>query len=258
MRLAAAAAAGILACTLAAGAAADESVVVPTRPGITVALTLVSAAGPPRAAAVLFPGGTGVANPARIDKNKNFLVRIRHDLAARGIAVAVVDVPSDKGAGGIDPNFRASVEAGQDIAAVVAEMKRRASVPVWLVGTSNGSISAANGAVRVGPPQVAGAVLTSSVWSGGMSYVPIEKIAVPVLIVHNRNDACPAANFAGAELGLARLADAPAKELVPVSSTASESQPCEALAPHGYLGIEAQVVGIVADWMLAHAPPVRQ
>jgi alpha/beta superfamily hydrolase len=254
MRFAAAAAACVVACAGAASAAADESVVIPTRPGITVELRLVPTVGTPRAAVLLFPGGTGVIGP----RNNNFLLRIRDALAGRGLLVAAVNVPSDKGAGGVDPNFRASEAAAQDIAAAVAEMKRRADVPVWLVGTSNGSISAANGAARIGPPQVAGAVLTSSVWSGGMSNVPIEKIAVPVLIVHNRNDMCPSAHFAGAEQALARLAAAPAKELVPVESTASESQPCEALAPHGYLGIEPQVTTIMADWILAHSPPVNK
>ena len=247
-----AAAACIIACVVAAGAGAEETVVVPTRPGVTDELILVPATGAPRAIAVLFPGGNGTVGR----RSENFLVRTRADLAQHGLVVAVVNVPSDH-SGGIDPNFRASEEAAQDIAAIVAEMKRRNHLPVWLVGTSNGSISAANGAARIGPPQVAGAVLTSSVWSGGMSNVALEKIAVPVLVVHNRNDRCPAANFAGAEMGLARLVAAPAKELVPVSSTAATSQPCEALAPHGYLGIEAQVVGIMADWILAHPPAVQ-
>ncbi|HUK60935.1 MAG TPA: hypothetical protein VLV50_17035 [Stellaceae bacterium] len=255
MRFAAAAAACVVACTWAASAAADESVVVPTRPGITVELHLVPAVGKTRAIAVLFVGGTGVVGSHGGD---NFLLRIRNALAKRGFLVAAANSPSDKGGGGIDPNFRASEAEAQDIAAVVSALKRRADVPVWLVGTSNGSISAANSAARVGPPQIAGAVLTSSVWSGGMSNVPLEKIAVPVLIVHNRNDMCPASNFAGAPLGLARLVAAPAKELVPVSSTDSKSGPCEALAPHGYLGIEGQVATIMADWMLAHSPAVPE
>ncbi len=254
MRRAAAAAVGVIACMAATAAKADESVVIPTRPGITVALSIVPASGTPRAIAVLFKGGTGVLAKSG---DTNFLLRIRNALAERGLLVAAVNVPSDKG-GGIDPSFRASEAAGQDIAAVVAEMKRRADLPVWLIGTSNGSISAANGAARIGPPQIAGAVLTSSVWSGGMSNVPLEKIAVPVLIVHNRNDACPSAHFPGAEQGLARLAAAPAKELVPVASTAASSPPCEPLAPHGYYGIEAQVVTIMADWILAHSPPVNK
>lgn len=249
MNCAAAAAAGVIGCVLATAAGADETIVIPTRPGVTVELRLVPASGTPRAAAVLFPGGNGIAGAG----SQNFLVRTRADLAKHGLFVVVVNVPSDH-SGGVDPNFRASDEAAQDIAASIAEVKRRAGVPVWLVGTSNGSISAANGAARIGPPRVAGAVLTSSVWSGGMSNVALEKIAVPVLIVHNRNDRCPAANFAGAEQALSRFAAAPAKELVPVSSTEAKSQPCEALAPHGYLGIETQVVGIMADWILAHPP----
>ena len=249
MRATAAAAACLVICALAIGARAEDTVVVPTRAGVTVALTLVPASGTARAIALLFPGGVGVVGP----RNRNFLLRVRDDLAQRGLFVAIADVPSDH-SGGIDPTFRAGADAAQDIAAVVDELKRRENLPVWLVGTSNGSISAANGAASIGPPRVAGAVLTSSVWSGGMSNVALEKIAVPVLIVHNRNDACPSAHFEGAALGLSRLVSAPAKELVPVSSTDVESGPCDPLAPHGYLGIEAQVAGIMADWILAHPP----
>ncbi len=253
MKLPAAAAAGVFACALAVGAKAEENIVIPTRPGVTVALTLVPASGTPRAVAVLLPGGNGVL----ANLHRNFLVRVRGDIAQRGFTVAVADVPSDH-RGGIDPAFRAGAEAAQDIAAVVAEMKRRADLPVWLVGTSNGSISAASGAARLGPPRVAGAVLTSSVWSGGMSYVALQKIAVPVLVVHNRDDACPAANFAGAEQTMGRFAAAPVKELMAVSSSRAESGACEALAPHGYYGIEAQVVAAMADWMLAHSPAITQ
>jgi len=198
---------------------------------------------------VLFPGGEGVLSLLR----SNFLLRVRGDIAARGIMVAVADAPSDHRAG-LDPLYRASDEAAQDIAAIVAGLKRRADVPMWLVGTSNGSISAASGAVRLGPPRIAGAVLTSSVWSGGMSYVALEKIAVPVLVVHNRNDGCPSAKFVGAEQAIGRFAAAPAKELVAVSSSASNGSSCGGLAPHGYYGIEAQVVAAIADWILAHPP----
>jgi predicted alpha/beta hydrolase len=246
-----AAAAGVIACALAAQARAEETIVIPTRPGVTVGLTIDPAAGTPRAIVLLFPGGEGVVSRAA----KNFVMRVRGDLTQQGFTTAAVDVPSDHG-GGVDPAFRASDEAAQDIAAAIAEMKRRADLPVWLFGTSNGSISAANGAARIGPPRVAGVILTSSVWSGGMSNVALDRIAVPVLVVHNRNDACPVANFAGAGEAMTRLTAAPAKELVPVASTEAESRPCDPLSPHGYLGIEAQVVGPIVDWINAH-PPAR-
>ncbi len=71
MNLAAAAAAGVIACALASGAGADESIVIPTRPGITVELRLVPASGTPRAAVLLFPGGNGIAGGG----SQNFLVR---------------------------------------------------------------------------------------------------------------------------------------------------------------------------------------
>ena len=48
---------------------------------------------------------------------------------------------------------------------------------------------------------------------------------------------------------LAALARAPRKELILVESSQIQSEPCEALSPHGYLGIEAMVVQRIADWI---------
>jgi hypothetical protein len=46
----------------------------------------------------------------------------------------------------------------------------------------------ADAAVRLGPQSIAGVVLTSSVWAAGMAAVPVNRLRVPVLIVHNRSD----------------------------------------------------------------------
>jgi pimeloyl-ACP methyl ester carboxylesterase len=231
----------------AASAAAQERVSLPSRPGVTTDVEFIAAAAP-RASAVLFPGGKGILAMG----GTNFLVRIAPALVAGGFNVALADAPSDRRAG-MDPSFRASAETGADIGAIVAFLKSKADLPVWLVGTSNGSVSAANGAARIGPPRIAGAVLTSSVWSGGMSFVPIAQIAVPVLVIHNEGDRCPSAPFAGAQQAMAQLQRAPVKEFIKFKSNAIESAPCEPLAPHGYLGIENQVVPVMVDWMLAHA-----
>jgi alpha-beta hydrolase superfamily lysophospholipase len=219
-----------------------------SRPGVSESVEFIAAAAPV-ATVVLFPGGNGSVGAVKA----NFLLRVRRDIAAAGLNVVVVDVPSDHSSG-VDPSFRAGAESGQDIAAVVAFAKGKADLPVWLVGTSNGSISAANGAVRLGPSRVAGVVLTSSVWSGGMSFVPYNQIAVPVLVVHNHDDRCPSANFAGAELAMTQLASAPAKELLAVSGGVSKSDRCEALAPHGYYGIEDKVVPPMVRWIVEHSP----
>jgi hypothetical protein len=76
MRAPAIAAAALAALTLAHGAAADETIAVPTRPGVTVAVTFVPASGTPHAIAALFPGGIGLAS-----ERNNFLVRERGDFA---------------------------------------------------------------------------------------------------------------------------------------------------------------------------------
>lgn len=237
----------ILLLTAGMAARAAQPVDVPSgRPSVTERVYL-HPAGHPLASAVLFPGGSGVVRALA----GNFLVRTADDFAAAGVTAAVVDAPSDH-PGGMDRAFRAGPEHAADTAAVIAFLRSRAPLPVWLIGTSNGAISAANAAVRLGPSQIAGVVLTSSVWTGGMSATHFETLRVPTLIVHNHNDGCLLSPFDQAAPALAALHDAPARQLMVVSSSAALSGPCEAKSPHGYLRIEAQVVGAITDWIKAH------
>ena len=245
------AAAWLLVFVLAAGhAAAEDRIELHSRPGIIQPILYVPASTPV-ASAVLFPGGGGVIAGVR----NNFLMRVRGEFAAQGISVAVIDVPSDHADAG--NGYRASADAAADVAAVVAFLKAKAAVPVWLIGTSRGSISAANAAARLGPSQIGGVVLTSSVWSGGMDLVPLTPIAVPTLIVHNRDDQCRHSPVGGAAPALAALTNAPAKELLLVSGGDSRGDPCGALSHHGYLGIENQVVTPVVAWIKSHNAPAH-
>ena len=182
------------------------------RPGVDQPIFLHPAAHP-AASAVLFPGGSGAVSAVR----RNFLIRAADDFAALGVTVAIADAPS-----------------------------------VWLVGTSNGAISAANLGVRLGPSQIAGVVLTSSVWIDGMGATHFQTQRVPTLIVHNRDDGCPTSPFDQAAPALASLHNAPAMELIAVSGSASLSGPCERMSPHGYWGLEKQVVQRIADWIKTH------
>jgi pimeloyl-ACP methyl ester carboxylesterase len=231
---------------LPAVATAQERVELPTRPGVVQPL-LVTAVAHPVASVVLFPGGSGVVAEMRA----NFLLRVAPAFVAQGMTVAIADVPSDR-PHGMEPAFRASEAHARDIAAIVDWLRARAAVPVWLVGTSRGTISAANGAVAIGPPRVAGVVLTSTVWMGGIALVPLERIRVPVLVVHNRDDGCHESPFQLAEPAMARLVQAPAKQLILVSGGLARSDPCQAMSRHGYLGIEDQVVAPVIAWIRAH------
>ena len=70
--------------------------------------------------------------------------------------VAVIDAPSDQG-DKMNAIFRMSKAHADDIGAVAAYLKKEKDVPVWVVGTSMGTFSAANGAIgaqecrRIGP-----------------------------------------------------------------------------------------------------------
>jgi len=225
---------------------AEERIDVSVGPGVTQPIYLTTARNP-IASAILYPGASGVVSAER----NNFLIRVAGAFAAAGVTAAVADAPSDH-AGGMDTAFRASEAQAADTASVVAFLRGRAAVPVWLVGTSRGSISAANAAVRLGPSIIAGLVLTSSVWAGGMSAVPFGTVRVPVLIVHNRDDSCNASPFAQAEQTFATLTMAPAKQFLAVAGGSSRGNPCGAMSAHGYLGIEDQVVPPIVAWIKTH------
>lgn len=227
-------------------ARAEQAILLPTRPGVTQPILFTSVVHPV-ASVILFPGGSGVVRQV----HNNFLIRVAPNFAALDFNVAVVDAPSDQ-PDRLSDAFRMGEAHAQDIAAVIGFLRQRAAVPVWLVGTSRGTISAASVGERLGPPRVAGVVLTSTVWLSAIPQVKLEQLRVPTLVVHNRNDGCRFSPFSSAAAGLDRLSAAPAKALIAVSGGTLRSAPCDALSPHGYYGIEDQVVPLIATWIKAH------
>ena len=251
-----------------ASARAEEKVVqLPTRPGVTQAFLVTPSQGAPTQSLILFPGSPGTlfirdgsgqiqhnANGTPALYGKNFLIRTRHLFAAAGFLVISVDVPSDH-LGGVDP-FRGSAEHAQDVAAVIAFARQQAPVPVWLVGTSMGTISAANAGARLKTGGPDGLVLTSSMTAPTRHSQPINvvvdvgAIALPTLFVHNKEDGCVAATFGGAAPLMEQFKRAPRKELIAVSGgSPPQGDPCEPMSRHGYIGIEDEVVGDIARWI---------
>jgi hypothetical protein len=238
----------------------DEKVQrIPTRPGVTQAFLLVKPAEPPAASVILFAGDDGLLglSDEGITWGKgNFLVRSRGFFAERGFLVAVVDAPSGRGGVGL-ANFRTTEAHAQDIAAVISFLKQAASVPVWLVGTSRGTISAANVGARF--PRVAdGLVLTSSVTRrskrspDSLLDVNLADIERPTLFVHHKNDRCVITPYADIAGTMGELKRAPKVELLSFEGgEAPRSDPCDPLSYHGYLGLESLVVDAIAAWIKA-------
>jgi len=118
----------------------------------------------PIASVILFVGAHGrlALSPRGIGWGEgNFLVRNRERFCREGFLVAVMDAPSDRPQGLW--NFRTSVAHAEDIKYVIAELRKMFDIPVWLIGTSMGTVSAANFAARLKEGGPDGLVLTSTI-----------------------------------------------------------------------------------------------
>ena len=234
---------------------AVEYVEVSRRAGATQGFLLLHARAPV-GSVILFTGGDGVVLLRRGEKMRggNFLVRMRRQFAEAGFNVAVVDRPSDQAN---LKNFRTSAAHALDTKGVIAHLRSVTAGPVWLIGTSNGTVSAASVAARLSSGGPDGIVLTSTVTQGTTSVYGAHLGAIrgPVLIVHHRSDACHASTLSGAEVLAEKLkAHASVDVQTFTGGLPPESGECDPFAPHGYFGIEATVVAAIADWMKAHAP----
>ena len=148
--------------------------------------------------------------------------------------------------------FRLGDKHAEDIARVVAELKRRfPGVPVFLVGTSRGSVSAAATGRALGDA-VTGVVLTSSMTvaarSGpGLSGFDYSTIKTPVLLMHHTEDSCANTPYRDAR----NIAQARKYPLISVTGgKPATSDPCEAFSAHGFLGKEPEAVEAMVNWML--------
>lgn len=211
----------------------------------------------PEATVLLFAGGSGLVNVRYGLSSGNFLIRSAGLFFDQNLMVAAVTTPTDR----ITlERFRHSRAHALDIKGVIAELRKLADVPVWAVGTSNGSASVANVGSRFQPPAGPdGVVFTSSVGHSRLGNdvfgADLTNIVVPALIVHDTRDACPASPFAVAGQMKASLWNAPAVQVIAIHGGGTPfGNPCDAHHYHGFIGREAEVVKDIADWIKAHPP----
>jgi len=260
---------------------AEPSIVFPkplvevkVRPGVTVKyLALAKPKTTPATAVMLFAGGNGLLNlqpnGSIPNLSGNFLVRSRDRFVQRGLFVAVVDTPNQVA---INGNVRLSAQYAQDMARVIADVRNRVAPggKVWLIGTSTGTMSAASIAARL--PRLTpsskdnlrradGIVLTATLTNVVKGYcgrsvfnAQLSAVNVPALVAHHLADGCGCSPPKFAAKVVAALTGAPAKELMTFSggSPPKSKDPCMAMTPHGFLGIEDKVIGAIAGWIAKH------
>ncbi|MFT3734478.1 MAG: alpha/beta hydrolase [Rhodocyclaceae bacterium] len=249
-----------LACVAPVQAQLAERVVdIPTRPEVSQRM-LVLTPKETKAAVVLFAGGHGglQLSPSGAFRwgEGNFLMRMRQTFAEQGLLVVVVDAPSDRQSPPFLSGYRQRPDHVADIKAVMAWIREQAKVPVWLVGTSRGTQSAAHVATELsGSEGPDGLVLTSTILTDPHSRpvpaMPLGRLRIPVLVVHHELDGCMHCSFAEMPALIEKLAAAPRKQLLSFKGGVSRGDPCEAFAYHGFNGIERDVVVQAAAWMLA-------
>lgn len=214
----------------------------------------------PRGVVVLFAGGDGRlqldgrGHPARM--RNNFLVRVRPLLQQAGFITALVDAPSDRQRRpGLLSGYRASrTHAARDVGGVVERLSGRFRRPVFVIGTSRGSVSAANAAHRLGK-RLQGAVLTASLTKPNrkgatINTVALKQITVPTLFVHHRADACHVTTLEDARASFEKMRKAKARVTwATVTGGEAGLSPCTGRSYHGFWKAEARAVQHITAWL---------
>lgn len=245
--------------THAYGQMVQEVVDIPTRPDVSQRIVVLSPQNP-KAAVILFAGGHGglqiFPNGSFKWGEANFLVRTRQFFADHGLLVAVIDAPSDRQNPPYLSGFRQRPEHVADIKAVIAWVREQAKVPIWLVGTSRGTQSAAYTATELnGPEGPDGLVLSSTILTDNkgrpVPAMPLDKLRIPVLVVHHEQDGCGHCSFSDVPSLMEKLGNVPKKQLVAFKDGQNRGDPCGSSAYHGFNGIEREVVAQIATWIIA-------
>jgi hypothetical protein len=167
-----------------------------TRPGVTQSYYWQEPVKKPRAIAVIFVGAEGdlrldAAGPTKL--RGNFLFQVRDGMANSGLLLIFPDTPSDRRNG---LGNRTGADHAADIHALILHVKRQTDLPVFLIGTSRGSVSAANVAARIEPGLVTGLLLTSTTTEPARNRqhsvfeTKLSDIRAPVLALAHKDDAC--------------------------------------------------------------------
>lgn len=250
----------LLVLALALPARADPRVVeiATGRGGAMFRVLVLAPAGPAKGGVILLAGGDGSLDLSETGAIRslagNQLVRTRGDYVAAGYLVALPDLPldvwRDRGRGRIGAAHAA------DLGQVVALLRREVA-HVAVVGTSMGSLSAANAAARLTGAEAPDAVVLTSgllaAGNGGLnaeeSIPGIRAARQPMLLVAHRHDGCRLTPPDGPERLRPVLTAAARVDIVVLDGGSGIGNPSESGSYHGFRGIDDQVVATVTGWL---------
>lgn len=200
---------------------------------------------------ILLPGGDAGSgdvtdgNPS----SQNFLVRTREQFADQGFNVIVAFRPTDRKT--MDYEYRTSSAHIEDMRRLVIH-GRLLGKPLWIVGTSRGTVSALAAGLELGSSMVDGIVLTASVTnrkSGAIDSQRLSKLSMPFLVVHHKKDACKICDPDEASNAVAKATSRMKKYLEITGGHSPVGDPCQALHFHGFVNSETETVKLITDWI---------
>lgn len=233
------------------------------RPGVTMDfLVMAPDQYIQRDALIFFPGGNGAGafklSEGGLVSGWSFLVRSADSFVRDGLSVVTVNPPSDHPTG-MSTGFRESVEHAEDIATLAGYLEQQGYQRIFLVGNSRGTLSATSLGTLLKDSHVKGVILTSALeYDNFLSYLPLDKLTLPVLMVHHREDACRVSSFQEAEKTRDNLRSHTTVDFTEVNGGAyPRSAPCDNLSTHGFFGIEEKVVQVITEWVAGRTVPDR-
>lgn len=227
-----------------------EMLQVPTGRGDTVPVYWDKVEGA-TATVFLFNGGNGFVpfNKAGMPRGQNFLIRSYPLFAVKKVNVVVVG--TREAVAQMPDEYRVN-EHPADIRAIGKAVKEKSDAPIWLVGTSRGTVSvvaAANGDTE---KLYAGIVLTSSFVEPKNPYTVVrqnvDQIKVPVLVYHHADDGCRAAKPSDAKWAFSRIKNAPVSRYMEVTGGQYDQDVCNS-GHHSFKGMEETAVTDIVDWI---------
>lgn len=199
-------------------------------------------------------GGFGHIDEAGWPSSHNFLVRSAPLFASKKLNVVVYGKAEDLDT--LDFPDRVGEPHMADLKVLLTTLKIKSPVPIWLAGTSRGTISGTEATIRYQGDLVSGLILTASatlVKTPNVLTQNLKAIKVPVLIVHHASDPCKASPASMTRTIEDRLSGTSAKKVVLISGgDASTGDNCGNTSYHGFPGKEQEVVDLSADWISAH------
>ena len=227
-----------------------ELLQIPTGRGDTVPVYWDKVEGA-TATVFLFNGGKGFVpfNKAGKPRGQNFLIRSYSLFAAKKVNVVVVG--TREAVAEMPDEYRVN-EHPADIRAIAKVIKEKSDAPIWLVGTSRGTVSvvaAANGDTE---RLYAGIVLTSSFVEPKNPYTVVRQnvdaIKVPVLVYHHADDGCRAAKPSDAQWAFKRIKNSPVSKYMEVTGGQYDQDVCNS-GHHSFMGMEETAVTDIVDWI---------